>query len=157
MTQLFESTSPEVVHIKDTFTTRAKQWKVLRIDRPSRLGNPFPVGFPLTVQGALTCLAKVHWWREVLSSERLEQTLPRCYQLAKAQTTLSREQAIELFRELWSYSREQGFILDNEILNLAGKKLACHCKPRKCHGDIIVDDFIKLKQKVEKNHEHGTV
>jgi len=58
----------------------------------------------------------------------------------------SRDEAIAKFKE-WIKSQPE--LLDS-LHELKGKTLGCYCKPKKCHGDIIVamvndlDDDIDL-------------
>jgi hypothetical protein len=40
----------------------------------------------------------------------------------------------------------------NELLKLDGKILGCHCKPKACHGDVLVRLIEELKTG-EVNHE----
>lgn len=40
-------------------------------------------------------------------------------------------------RHLWSQIKK-GEITISELKSLNGKKLGCFCKPKPCHGDIIV-------------------
>lgn len=50
-----------------------------------------------------------------------------------------RDRAIELYREYF-YNRlrvDQDFA--RRIRELKGKKLGCFCKPKACHGDVIVE------------------
>ncbi|WCO82145.1 hypothetical protein vBPpSSYP_163 [Pseudomonas phage vB_PpS_SYP] len=48
------------------------------------------------------------------------------------------EQAIAGYRDhLWGQIREGSISID-DLKSLAGKSLGCTCKPRPCHGDIIV-------------------
>lgn len=49
-----------------------------------------------------------------------------------------REVVIAKYRSyLWSQI-EAGFITKEQLLSLDGKRLGCFCKPKPCHGDIIV-------------------
>lgn len=53
----------------------------------------------------------------------------------------SREEAIEKYRE---------YILGNQALmgsldELEGKVLGCYCKPKSCHGDILLELLTKRK------------
>lgn len=53
----------------------------------------------------------------------------------------TREEAIECYKE---------YILSNEQLmynlyELKDKTIGCHCKPKMCHGDILVDLVNNLK------------
>lgn len=46
----------------------------------------------------------------------------------------TREEAISKYRE-WLLSQH---ILMEKLESLRGKKLGCWCKPKACHGDIII-------------------
>ena len=37
----------------------------------------------------------------------------------------------------------------NDIMELDGKILGCHCKPKRCHGDVLVD-VIEAKKREQK-------
>ena len=39
--------------------------------------------------------------------------------------------------------------LMNDIMELDGKILGCHCKPKRCHGDVLVD-IIEAKKREQK-------
>jgi hypothetical protein len=68
----------------------------------------------------------------------------------KDKTTLAdvivdtREEAIERYREYLAGNEELLACLDE----LEGKTLGCYCKPKSCHGDILLE-FLS-KRKVEK-------
>ena len=47
----------------------------------------------------------------------------------------TRKEVIEKYREYFVNSKE----LMNSLKELEGKVLGCHCKPRSCHGDVLVD------------------
>jgi hypothetical protein len=50
----------------------------------------------------------------------------------------TREEVIERYKQyLWD-SLLKGDITIEDLLNLEGKVLGCFCKPKACHGDIIV-------------------
>ena len=49
----------------------------------------------------------------------------------------SREEAVEKYRE-WILSRE-GAHIRTQLYKLKGKVLACWCKPKACHGDVIIE------------------
>ncbi|WFP45975.1 hypothetical protein VIPPAEUMC01_00040 [Pseudomonas phage vB_VIPPAEUMC01] len=56
------------------------------------------------------------------------------------------EQAIECFRShLWRNIME-GLITVDDLLELDGKRLGCYCKPRPCHGDVLVRAIEWAKQ-----------
>lgn len=49
-----------------------------------------------------------------------------------------REVAIERYERHIEDEISEGNITRQEILALRGQRLGCHCKPRACHGDVIV-------------------
>jgi len=49
-----------------------------------------------------------------------------------------RPKVIEVYRlDLWSKIRK-GLITKEMLLELDGKRLACYCAPKACHGDVLV-------------------
>lgn len=56
----------------------------------------------------------------------------------------TREEAIERYREYLAGNQE---LLDS-LDELEGKTLGCYCKPKTCHGDILLE-FLS-KRKIEK-------
>ncbi len=53
----------------------------------------------------------------------------------------NRSEVIKKYRE-WLLNNKE---LMSEILTLDGKILACHCKPKRCHGDIIIETIEAIK------------
>lgn len=53
----------------------------------------------------------------------------------------TRTEVIEKYKK-WLLNNKE---LMSEILVLDGKILACHCKPKKCHGDIIIETIEAIK------------
>lgn len=51
----------------------------------------------------------------------------------------TREESIEKFREYIIQRIENGEVTIEELLELAGKRLGCFCKPKSCHGDVLVE------------------
>lgn len=49
----------------------------------------------------------------------------------------TREQVIELYRE-WIINGDGKHLLD-DLDELKGKRLACWCSPKACHGDILAE------------------
>lgn len=47
----------------------------------------------------------------------------------------TREEAVESYKE-WILNGEGKHLL-NDLHELKGKTLGCHCKPSSCHGDIL--------------------
>lgn len=50
-----------------------------------------------------------------------------------------RDQVIELYREYFSKRMAVDKEFARRIRGLKGKRLGCFCKPKVCHGDIIVE------------------
>jgi len=57
----------------------------------------------------------------------------------------SRKEAIEAYRD-YILNGDGKHLLD-DLHELEGKTLGCWCKPKNCHGDILVDILEKRKQK----------
>ena len=50
-----------------------------------------------------------------------------------------REGCLEQYKQFFDYMIINDPIFKEKILELKGKILGCYCKPKKCHGDIIVE------------------
>ncbi|CAM0109666.1 unknown function [Vibrio phage 166E36-1] len=57
----------------------------------------------------------------------------------------TREVVIERYREHLRglYSKDKGLFM-SELNKLYGCRLGCFCKPKACHGDVIVEVYEKL-------------
>lgn len=56
------------------------------------------------------------------------------------------EEAIGCYRlQLW-HNIKEGFVTIDDLLALDGKRLGCYCKPRPCHGDVLVKAIEWAKQ-----------
>jgi len=64
------------------------------------------------------------------------------YRIGKNGTRL---EVIIKFKE-WLLGNKE---LMNDIMELDGKILGCHCKPQRCHGDILVE-VIEAKKREQK-------
>jgi uncharacterized protein YebE (UPF0316 family) len=53
----------------------------------------------------------------------------------------TRKEVIELY-EHWLWQQPD---LVSDLMSLDGKVLGCHCKPKSCHGDMIVKMIQALK------------
>ena len=86
---------------------------------PSKWGNPFVVGKP--------------------APERLYRALQNTAagQRINRHSALSREQAIDLYRESLARRLREGNLTPDDFREIQGKRLGCFCKPQPCHGDII--------------------
>lgn len=57
----------------------------------------------------------------------------------------SRDDAVKQYaKHLWKQMKS-GEVTKEDLLSLDGKRLGCFCKPKACHGDVIVKaiDWIK--------------
>ena len=64
----------------------------------------------------------------------------------------TREDVIRLYEEYIRARLQQGNISVRDLLRLRGKKLGCFCKPKDCHGDVL----LKLIEEYSKQ-EHAHV
>ena len=54
---------------------------------------------------------------------------------------LTRDQVIIAYKHwLWSQMKS-GAITEGDIRGLGGKRLGCFCKPKACHGDVLVKAY----------------
>lgn len=65
----------------------------------------------------------------------------------------TRREVIELYRR-WLPTNKQ---LMNSLMELDNKTLGCYCKPKACHGDVLIE-FIEAKKREKiliggKSHE----
>lgn len=52
---------------------------------------------------------------------------------------ITREVAVELFRQVWERQLAHASVRENLVSNLRGKNLACWCKPGEpCHADVLL-------------------
>lgn len=51
----------------------------------------------------------------------------------------TRDQVIQLYKDLFFKKIQNGDIAHADLLNLKGKRLGCFCSPQNCHGDIIAE------------------
>jgi hypothetical protein len=54
----------------------------------------------------------------------------------------TRKEVIQLYKQMLLNNQE----LLSQILKLDGKILGCHCKPKACHGDIIIEVIEMIKR-----------
>jgi hypothetical protein len=50
----------------------------------------------------------------------------------------SRAECLEMYRQWFERKIEYDSVFREKVLRLRGKRLGCFCKPKACHGDIIV-------------------
>lgn len=65
----------------------------------------------------------------------------------------TREGCVEAYRE-WFYADEQSELRERAKRELKAKTLACWCKPKPCHGDVIVG-FLDGMQCHECGRQHS--
>ena len=64
-----------------------------------------------------------------------------------------RKRVIEIYRlHLWE-CLVTGKITYQEILELEGKTLGCHCYPKLCHADVIVHAIKWIKEQIDTTQE----
>jgi len=51
----------------------------------------------------------------------------------------SRAEVIKLFKEYFYTRLRKSPEFASQVKSLKGKRLACYCKPKACHGDIIAE------------------
>lgn len=56
----------------------------------------------------------------------------------KNKTDEERTRVIELYRKQLYNNIKSGVITKQMLLSLDGKRLACYCAPKACHGDVLV-------------------
>ncbi len=61
----------------------------------------------------------------------------------------TREEAIEKYRE-WIMRQP---ILLGQVLELKGKVLGCWCKPKACHGDVLIELIAEQEKQMEQLEE----
>lgn len=64
-----------------------------------------------------------------------------------------RERCIELFREDFHDRLQSDPEFRRAVENLQGEVLGCYCKPRPCHGDVIVEFLRSLDGSIEDSDE----
>ena len=61
---------------------------------------------------------------------------------------VSRDEVIQKYRRyLWEQIKA-GVITKQDLIELDGKRLGCFCKPKSCHGDVIVAAVQWVKEEV---------
>ena len=91
---------------------------VVRIDRPSRWGNPYRVGGEGEIGDPIRIFVSPPGW-------------------TFAWGRMAREDAIAAYRRWLENEADSG---DIDFLEpLRGKRLACWCAPLPCHGDVIAE------------------
>jgi hypothetical protein len=58
-----------------------------------------------------------------------------------------RKGAIQEYKNWISVKLALNTDLQDEFLELDGKVLGCHCKPKSCHGDVIVELIENIKRR----------
>lgn len=62
----------------------------------------------------------------------------------------SREDVIQMYRKYLWEKIKKGEITFDQLLSLKGKRLGCFCKPKACHGDVLVKAVEWAESKLEK-------
>ena len=57
----------------------------------------------------------------------------------------TRNEVIDKYEEYLKLQIEKGQITNKDLMLLRGKRLGCFCKPKSCHGDVIVKFVKKVK------------
>lgn len=65
----------------------------------------------------------------------------------------TRSIVIEMYREYFYECLENGTITVEDILSLSGKVIACSCKPKNCHGDVILEVFDEIIKLIESQNK----
>jgi len=60
------------------------------------------------------------------------------FKLKKDGGDYTREESVAAYRE-WFYSENKAELRERAKEELKGKTLGCWCKPKACHGDVIVE------------------
>lgn len=68
----------------------------------------------------------------------------------------TREESIERFRDYIYRKIETGEISIAELCELQGKRLGCFCKPKSCHGDILVEIIQAIIEMSNENSKSST-
>jgi len=61
----------------------------------------------------------------------------------------TKNECIDMYRA-WLMKPEQKWILD-DILELDGKVLGCHCYPKRCHSEVLIEFILAAKNKNKLN------
>ena len=49
-----------------------------------------------------------------------------------------RYEVVEKYKQYLKKQIKNGEVTKTDLQSLAGKRLGCFCKPKKCHGDVLV-------------------
>lgn len=64
----------------------------------------------------------------------------------KDKSEQERSRVIKAYRQWLWLQQMQGQITKEMILDLEGKRLACYCAPKACHGDVLIKAIEWAKQ-----------
>lgn len=64
----------------------------------------------------------------------------------KDKSEQERSRVIKAYRQWLWLQQMQGHITKEMILDLEGKRLACYCAPKACHGDVLIKAIEWAKQ-----------
>ena len=90
-------------------------------ESPGKWGNPARIGHPPPT-----------WLMQYLSRK----TETHCLRNSRA---LSRVDAVLLYHALTEVRLERGELSRADFQELYGRTLGCFCKPKLCHGDVLVE------------------
>ncbi len=114
------------------------------IMRPSKWGNPFHIGEVVTERQLRNLCITVLGYATPVTSEQMQVEFPEIWRFIERGGTCTRKEVLKMFQE-WLHSlMNKGIITSMELRGLSGKKLGCCCKPKPCHGDIIVKTFVEF-------------
>lgn len=114
------------------------------IMRPSKWGNPFPIGEVVTEGKLRNLCITVLGYATPVTAEQMQADFPEIWKFIERGGTCTRKEVLKMFQEWLRSLMNNGIITSMELRNLAGKKLGCCCKPKPCHGDIIVKTFVEF-------------
>lgn len=84
------------------------------------------------------------------------------FPVGKQEGQYERSESIELFRRHFEENVLNDVSLRKGLLGLRGLRLACHCKPLACHGDVIAGylnsldpDALTIDDDVPEPHQHA--
>lgn len=61
----------------------------------------------------------------------------------------TKEEAIEKYKQMWlKRLQEKPELSKRLLLTLKGKRLGCFCKPKACHGDVLVELIRSIEEGV---------
>jgi len=108
-----------------------KDKDVVRIDRTTIFGNPFKIG------DYVRCPDICH--------SPAQRGLKKCIDCVYMTKKHTRETVIEAYYKYFYDRIRKDPEFHRKVLGLKNKKLGCWCKPKACHGDVIVEYLESVK------------